>query len=254
MSVTIMLLIHFLLIKRTYFIFDFHNSLFLHISKFNISSLDLLTNSAIFLHWDRQLSWWFYISQWNTQFWYTDIGNFHDDFMFLIEWRHFHTEISKFPDNFMTWTRYAIFIGWIFLIFWVPYEQTDSTNCCSTLSLARSNKNLTNCPELTSAKILQQRWYAICLPSNGCTTAIERGGLKKRNRLLPLKTSQHRDSLGRTTCMTRRRKPKMCTQRSTDCLFCSLGSLSRTTWYMLMLFPIRARNCKLRKGKIQQSA
>ena len=71
----------------------------------------------------------------------------------------------------------------------------------------------------------------------------------EKERASPLKISQQRDSLGRTTCMTRRRKSKICTQRSTDCLFCSLGSLSRTTWYMLMLLPIRARNCKIKNGQ-----
>ena len=61
----------------------------------------------------------------DTPFLYTDIGNLHDDFMFLIEWRHFYTEIGKFPDKF--WheqlIRYAIFIGWVFSIFQVPYKK-----------------------------------------------------------------------------------------------------------------------------------
>ena len=47
--------------------------------------------------------------------------------MFLKEWRHFYTKIGRFPNNFMSWSRCAIFIRWTFCIFWVPYNQTDST-------------------------------------------------------------------------------------------------------------------------------
>ena len=50
----------------------------------------------------------------NMQFWCTEIGNFLDHFIFLIGWLHFYTEIRKFPDNFITWTRDAIFIRQIF--------------------------------------------------------------------------------------------------------------------------------------------
>ena len=91
-------------------------------------SPDLCKTYAIFLHQDRQLSWWFCTFEWDTQLWYTDTGNFHDNFMFLIKWHHFYTKIGKFPTDFMTWTRYAIFIWWISCIFRVPYEKTDSTN------------------------------------------------------------------------------------------------------------------------------
>ena len=128
----------------------------LHRSKCNIFSLDLLKIYAIFLHWNRHLSWQFYIFEWDTQLWYNEIGNFHDDFMFLIEWCHFHTEICKFPENFMSWTRYAIFIGWLFCIFRVPYEKMDSTNRRSTLSLVRNNKDLKHHQKTPCTKILQQ--------------------------------------------------------------------------------------------------
>ena len=123
MNVLLMFLLHFLLIKRNYFIFNLCNFLFDTDQSATFPLFDSLKTYTIFLHWDGQLSWWFYIFQQDMQFWYTDIGNFHDDFMFLFEWRHFHTEIGKFPDDFMTWTRYLIFIGWIFSIFQVPYEK-----------------------------------------------------------------------------------------------------------------------------------
>ena len=71
-------------------------------SKCNISSLDLLKTYAIFLNRDKQLSGWFHTLEQNLHFWYTEIGNFHDDFMFLIEWHHFQTEIGKFHNSFMT--------------------------------------------------------------------------------------------------------------------------------------------------------
>ena len=44
-----------------------------HRSKCNIFSLDWLKTYAIFLHQDRQLSWWFYIFQQDAQFWYSVI-------------------------------------------------------------------------------------------------------------------------------------------------------------------------------------
>ena len=50
----------------------------------NIFSLDLFKTYAVLLHWDRQCSWGFYIFEWDTQIWYTKIGNLDDDFMFLI--------------------------------------------------------------------------------------------------------------------------------------------------------------------------
>ena len=92
-------------------------------AKCDIFSLDVFKTYAVFSHGDRQLSWRLYIFERDMQFWYTKIGNFHDDFIFLIEWCHFLTDIRTFLDDFMTWTRYAIFIGWIFCIFQVPYEK-----------------------------------------------------------------------------------------------------------------------------------
>ena len=44
----------------------------------------LLKTYAIFLHRDRQHSWWFYTFERDMQFWYIEIDNFHDDFMFDI--------------------------------------------------------------------------------------------------------------------------------------------------------------------------
>ena len=81
------------------------------------------------------------MSEQGTQFWYMETGNFHDDFIFLIEWDHFFTKMHKFSDNFTAWTRYTIFVRGIFCIFQVPNKKINSTNWHSTLSLA-GNKNL----------------------------------------------------------------------------------------------------------------
>ena len=94
-------------IKKNYIIFDSRNFL---VDADQNATFSLLTNT-IFLHPDRQLSQWFYTFERDMQVWHTEIGNFHDDFMFLIEWRHFYTKICTFPDEFMTRKRYAIFIG-----------------------------------------------------------------------------------------------------------------------------------------------
>ena len=71
-----------------------------HRSKWSIS---LLT----YLHWERKLSRWFYIFQRDTQFWYTNISNFYDSFMFLIKWHHFHTMIidRQVSRQFYDWNE-----------------------------------------------------------------------------------------------------------------------------------------------------
>ena len=69
---------------------------------------------TVFLHRNRQLSCRFYSFEKHTQFWYTDICNFHDDFIVLNGWRNFFIEIGKFPDDFMSWTKYAILSGGYF--------------------------------------------------------------------------------------------------------------------------------------------
>ena len=72
MSMTIMLLIHFLLIKRNYFIFDFHNSLF---DTYQNATFPLLTYLRL------------------LQFSHTEIGNFPDKFMSFNEICIFDTPI-----------------------------------------------------------------------------------------------------------------------------------------------------------------
>ena len=89
--------------------------------KCTIFSLDFLKTYGIVLHWNRQLSWQFYVFEWDTQFSFIKIGSFPNDFMFLNKWLHFYAKIGKCPDDFMSWTRYTIFIEWIFCIFLVPY-------------------------------------------------------------------------------------------------------------------------------------
>ena len=94
-------------------------------SKCNNFSLDLLETYPIFSRQDRQLSWWFYTLEQDMQFWYTETGNFHDDFVFFIKWCHFYSVIGKFQDDFMTWTKYTIFIWRVFFIFLVPYKHKN---------------------------------------------------------------------------------------------------------------------------------
>ena len=79
--------------------------------------------------------------------------------MFLNEWHHFYTKTGKFPDNFMSWswTRYAIFSGWIFCIFQMDTLQKkiykrSSTNWHTTLSLIRNNKN----PKIAKFRLRQK--------------------------------------------------------------------------------------------------
>ena len=92
---------------------------------------------------------------------------FHDDFMFLIEWRHFYTELRKFPDDVMTWIRYTIFIGWIFCIFRMPYEKTDRTNRQNAF-LGQKQQKSNNCLKSTlfNAKIPWRRHFVICRQVN----------------------------------------------------------------------------------------
>ena len=71
------------------------------------------------------------------QSWYTNIVNFHDDFMFLIDWCHFYTEIGKFPMILWLEQDKQLLLGRYF-----PFSRLGSTNSCGKLSLARNNKNL----------------------------------------------------------------------------------------------------------------
>ena len=131
MRMTIMFFLMTLLIRRNYIIFNVCNFL---VDADQNATFSLLTYSRL-TQFSCTKSGNF------TQFLYTEIGNVHDNFMFFIEWRYFYTKIGQFSGDFMTWTRYAIFIGWMFSIFREPYENMDSTNQHSTLSLARNNKN-----------------------------------------------------------------------------------------------------------------
>ena len=98
----IMFLLHILMLRRDYIIFNLCNILF---DADQNAQFSLLTYLRL------------------MQFSYTKIGNFPDDFMFLNEWLHFYTEISKFPEDFMSLTRHTIFIKWIFCIFCVLYKN-----------------------------------------------------------------------------------------------------------------------------------
>ena len=102
MKVTIMFSLHFLLIRRNYNILTYA-SVCLTQSKCKIFPLVLLNTYAIFLHQERQLCSWFYTFKQDTQSLYSEIG--------------------KFPDDFISWTRYTVFGGWILCIFPVPYKN-----------------------------------------------------------------------------------------------------------------------------------
>ena len=89
-------------------------------SQCNNFSLDLLKTYAIFLHRDRQLSWWSYIFERHTQFWYTEIGSFYDlkkkekFFDRVTSFLHWDTQVSRwFYDlhkicNFLTGGYFAL--------------------------------------------------------------------------------------------------------------------------------------------------
>ena len=91
------------------------------------------------------------------------IGNFHDDFMFLNKWHHFYTQIGKFPDNFMSWTRYVLCIKWIFCIFRVRCKKLDGNNWRSMLSWSVTRKT----PKSTKINLCKNSAMAtICSTNN----------------------------------------------------------------------------------------
>ena len=94
------------------------------------------------------------------QFLYTNIGNFHGNFKFLNKWCQFYTEIGKFPDGFMSWTRCTILIGWRCSIFQVPYKiwsyQSTQHAFCAQKQLRSQNPQ-----NSTYAKIPRRRQYVL---------------------------------------------------------------------------------------------
>ena len=136
MRVTITSLLHFLLIKINYVIFDLRNFLFDADQNGPFSLLTYLRHT-IFLHWDRQLSWRFYAFM---QFWYSKIGRFHDNF-----WTNniiftprkasvqmvlcLQEDTQFLSGGYFTFSRY-------------PMKKTDSINQRSTVYLVRNSKNL----------------------------------------------------------------------------------------------------------------
>ena len=93
------------------------------------------------------------------QFWSTELGNFHDDFMFLIKWRYFHTKIGKFPDDWLKEIHnfYQVdilhFLDTLWKNWW--YQSTQHA-----FFLARSNNN----PKIT------ENWQKFC-GGNGMLSA-----------------------------------------------------------------------------------
>ena len=137
-----MFLLHFLLIKRNYFIFDLLNF-----------SVDADQNATFPLLTYLRL----------TQFCYTEIGNFPDDVISFNEIHNFDTLIwATFMMILCFWSSDVIFkpreasfpmilrlerdmqflSGGYFAFSWYSMKKTDSTNRHNTLFLARSNKNL----------------------------------------------------------------------------------------------------------------
>ena len=158
-------------------------------------SVDLLKTYRVLLFWDRQLSWWFYIFERDTQFWYTEIGNFPDDIMFLIKWRHFYTEIHKFPDDFMTWTRYTRFIWWIFCVFLVPYEKKKTVLIDTACFPWPGRTKIKKLPKIDWSKKFAMaviwHWGAsfwvcdldgCCVPCTSCRAKYEESGCGKSDR------------------------------------------------------------------------
>ena len=139
-----MILLLFLLIKRNY-CFRLAQIFGWRRSKYSIFSVYFLKTFANFLHWDTQLSWQFHIFGWDTQFWYTKIGNFHDNFMFLVKWCHFYTtEMCKFSD-FKTLTRHTV----------QRYVRVDNPASDFIMSMFAAIKSATTQFAVSSPRILE---------------------------------------------------------------------------------------------------
>ena len=65
---------------------------------------------AIFLHRDRQISWWFYVFERDPQFLYTEIGNFPEDLMSFNALRNFYTEVGKLALSVQAFERGTQFL------------------------------------------------------------------------------------------------------------------------------------------------
>ena len=120
--------ITFLLINRNYVILRLAQFSGLRRSKCDILSLDLLKT---------------------THFSYTEIGNYPDDFKtFEQDMQFWYTGICNFYDDFVFYMQF--WSGGYFAFSWYPikknkkhtHKKPDSTDQCSTLSMARNNKNL----------------------------------------------------------------------------------------------------------------
>ena len=122
----------------------------------------LIKNYTIFLHQVRQLTWWYYTFERDTQFWYTINGNFrfHDDFMFLSSDTFLHQDMQ------LSWWFYDLnkihnFYQVDILYFPGTLWKKGCTNQYSMLSLTRNNKKSKNRKKLTSAKILPRQQYRL---------------------------------------------------------------------------------------------
>ena len=138
-----LLLFFFFLIKRYDSIFKLCNFLFNidHNGQFS----HLLKTYAIFLHWDRQLSW-FYVFEQYTQILYTEIGNRPDDFMSFNELCNFYTDrqVSRrfMPLNELHHFHPADF----FCIFWVNQHSMlslEATNIWKSPKIDLRNNSMT---------------------------------------------------------------------------------------------------------------
>ena len=168
MGVTIIIYIYILFlfvwsIKRSCVIFDLRNFLFDADQNAPPLSIDLLKTYVIIFHRDKQLCWRFYTSNqkcfkhWDRQLSWR--------FMFLNEWRHFHIENGKFPDDFVLnkiRSFYRVDIWHLPGI--LKKKNNDNNNNKRTVPIdealfpwSETTKNLKNCQKSTRTTIPRRR-------------------------------------------------------------------------------------------------
>ena len=136
--------------KRYYDIFVLHNFFCWRRSKCNTFSHDLLKTYAIFLHQHRQLSWWLYAFERDTQFWYTwQLSWWFDLFDRVMSFLHQDMQVFR---PFYDLNKISNFY-WVDVLHFLCTLLENSTRQRSTPSLAR-NKKIENCQQSTYTKIL----------------------------------------------------------------------------------------------------
>ena len=125
-----------------------------HRSKCNIFSLDLFKTYAIFLQWDRQCSWWFYIFEQERQIW----------------WRFFVSDqVTSFwhQDKQVSRQFYELeqdmqfLLGGCFAFSGSPMKKQIVPIDAACFSWPETTK-IWNSPKINWAKILQRQGYVVC--------------------------------------------------------------------------------------------